>query len=61
MRLDVVTVGDSVVDVLISVPRLPIGDENSVPGGRIERQLGGASNFLIQASRLGLSVGIIDL
>ena len=60
MSLDVVTVGDSVVDILIPVPRLPIGDENSVPGGRKERRLGGASNFLIQANRLGLSVGIID-
>ena len=60
MGLDVVTVGDSVVDILIPVPRFPEGDEDSVPGERMERQLGGASNFLIQASRLGLSVGIID-
>jgi len=60
MSLDVVTVGDSVVDILIRVPRLPISNEDSLQGGMKERQLGGASNFLIQASRLGLSVGIID-
>ena len=60
MTLDVVTVGDSVVDIVIPVPRFPRGNEDTVPGERMERQLGGASNFLVQASRLGLDVGIID-
>lgn len=59
MKFDVVTVGDS-VDILIPVPRFPKGNEDSVPGEKMERQLGGASNFLLQASRLGLAVGIID-
>ncbi len=60
MALDVVTIGDSVVDIVISVPRFPRGNEDSVPGEGMERQLGGASNFLLQASRLGLRVGIMD-
>jgi ribokinase len=60
MPLDVVTVGDSVVDIVIPVPRFPAGNEDSVVGEGMTRQLGGASNFLIQASRLGLSAGIVD-
>jgi ribokinase len=60
MPLDVVTVGDSVVDIVIPVPHFPAGNEDSVVGEGMTRQLGGASNFLIQASRLGLSMGIVD-
>jgi sugar/nucleoside kinase (ribokinase family) len=60
MPLDVVTVGDSVVDIVIPVPRFPAGNEDSVIGEGMNRQLGGASNFLIQASRLGLASGIVD-
>lgn len=60
MPLDVVTVGDSVVDIVIPVPRFPVGNEDSVVGEGMTRQLGGASNFLIQASRLGLAAGIVD-
>jgi sugar/nucleoside kinase (ribokinase family) len=60
MALDVVTIGDSVVDIVIPVPRFPSGNEDSVLGERMEKQLGGASNFLLQASRLGLRAGIID-
>ena len=60
MPLDVVTVGDSVVDILIPVPRFPAGNEDSVVGEGMTWQLGGASNFLIQASRLGLAAGIVD-
>ncbi|TRO49090.1 carbohydrate kinase family protein [Candidatus Bathyarchaeota archaeon] len=58
--LDVVTVGDSVVDIVIPVPRFPAGNEDSVVGEGMTRQLGGASNFLIQARRLGLATGIVD-
>ncbi len=60
MALDVVTIGDSVVDIVIPVPRFPRGNEDSVPGQGMKRQLGGASNFLLQASRLGLRTGIVD-
>ncbi len=60
MALDIVTIGDSVVDIVIPVTRFPKGNENSVTGEKMEKQLGGASNFLVQASRLGLAVGIID-
>jgi len=60
MPLDAVTVGDSVVDIVIPVPRFPAGNEDSVVGEGMTRQLGGASNFLIQARRLGLATGIVD-
>ena len=60
MPLDAVTVGDSVVDIFIPVPRFPAGNEDSVVGEGMTRQLGGASNFLIQARRLGLATGIVD-
>jgi len=58
--LDAVTVGDSVVDIVIPVPRFPSVNEDTVEGEGMERRLGGASNFLIQASRLGLDVGLVD-
>jgi len=60
MPLDAVTVGDSVVDIVIPVPRFPAGNEDSVVGEGMTRQLGGAPNFLIQARRLGLATGIVD-
>ena len=44
------------VDIL---PR-PFYDEDTVLGEKMKRELGGAANFLLQARRLGLAVGIID-
>jgi sugar/nucleoside kinase (ribokinase family) len=60
MGLDVVTIGDSVVDIIIQVPRFPTGNEETVRSKGMCRQLGGSSNFLIMSARLGLKVGVID-
>ncbi len=60
MTLDLVAVGDSTVDVLIPVPRFPMANEDSVHSSGMERHMGGSSNYLIMASRLGLRVGIAD-
>ena len=61
MALDIVTIGDSVVDIIISVPRFPRENEETVYSDGMLRQLGGSSNLLIMASRLGLKTGVIDL
>ena len=61
MSFDFITIGDSVVDLMISVTRFPKKNEDTVAGEGIIRQLGGVSNILIQASRLGLKTGLIDL
>lgn len=60
MARDIVTIGDSVVDIIISVPHFPVENEETVNSEGMQRQLGGSSNFLIMASRLGLKTGIID-
>ena len=60
MTLELVAVGDSTVDILIPVPRFPTANEDSVHSSGMERHMGGSSNYLIMASRLGLRVGVAD-
>lgn len=60
MKLDIVTVGDSVVDLIIPIPELPIHAEDVLLAEKLQKEVGGAANFLIIASRLGLKVGVID-
>jgi ribokinase len=60
VTLDLVAVGDSTVDVVIPVPRFPAANEDSVHSSGMERHMGGSSNYLIMASRLGLKVGVAD-
>jgi len=60
MTLDVVAVGDSVVDVVVPLPRFLRGNEDSLHSTGMERHMGGSSNYLIAASRLGLRVGVAD-
>jgi ribokinase len=60
VTLDVIAVGDSVVDVVIPVPRFLRGNEDSLHSEGMERHMGGSSNYLIMASRLGLRAGVID-
>lgn len=60
MTLDIVTVGDSIIDIIVPVSRFPNRNEDTVLGMGIKKQLGGAANFLLQARRLGATVGIID-
>ena len=59
MGLDLMTLGDSVVDLIVKVEHLPIQSEDS-QSGLLEREVGGAANLLITASRLSLNVGLID-
>jgi ribokinase len=60
VTLDIVAVGDSVVDVVIPVPRFLRGNEDSLHSEGMERHMGGSSNYLIMSSRLGLKAGVID-
>ncbi len=60
MTLDLVAVGDSVVDVVVPLPRFLRGNEDSLHSTGMERHMGGSSNYLIAASRLGLRVGVAD-
>lgn len=61
MTLDIITIGDSVVDLIVSVSGFPRENEETVYSDGMQRQLGGSSNFLIMSSRLGLKTGVIDL
>ena len=54
------TIGDSVLDLIISVPHFPVKNEETVQSQGIQKQLGGSSNFLIMSARLGLKAGVID-
>jgi sugar/nucleoside kinase (ribokinase family) len=58
--LDLVAVGDSTVDVVIPPTRFFRGNEDSLHSTGMERHMGGSSNYLKAASRLGLRVGIAD-
>jgi len=58
--LDVVAIGDCVVDLIVKVPSLPIKNEDVITAESFTRQGGGMCNFLIMAARLGLKTGVID-
>ncbi|MEM3506570.1 MAG: carbohydrate kinase family protein [Candidatus Bathyarchaeia archaeon] len=60
MSLDIISIGDCVVDLIIQVKKLPINKESDITAKGIRMQCGGVCNFLIMASRLGLKVGAID-
>lgn len=60
MTLNLVAVGDSTVDVVVPLTRFLRGNEDSLHSTGMERHMGGSSNYLIAASRLGLRVGIAD-
>lgn len=60
MTLDIVAVGDSVVDIVIPISRFLRGNEDSLHSDGMERHMGGSSNYLIMARRLGLRAGVVD-
>jgi len=60
LSFDIISIGDCVVDLLIEVPKFPIDKESVILAKSIKIECGGACNFLIMASRLGLKVGAID-
>ncbi|HID15873.1 MAG TPA: carbohydrate kinase family protein [Candidatus Atribacteria bacterium] len=55
---DVIVVDDLIIDLLLELPEFPEPEKVILPL-RFERQVGGNGNFLIMASRLGLSVKAI--
>jgi ribokinase len=54
VTLDIIAVGDSVVDIVIPISRFLRGNEDSLHSDGMERHMGGSSNYLIMAKRLGL-------
>ncbi|MGQ4915567.1 MAG: carbohydrate kinase family protein [Candidatus Asgardarchaeia archaeon] len=58
--LDVIAIGDCVVDLIIKIPSLPVKNEDVITTESFTRQGGGMCNFLIMAARLGLKTGVID-
>lgn len=57
--IDVLTIGDTVVDLIVRVDHFPREDEESISASKIVAEVGGAANFLIMAARLGLECGLI--
>ena len=52
----VVSVGDLVVDVIMSIPRLPVkAAEHQILNG-LQLEPGGAGNFMIAGARLGMEM-----
>ena len=60
LSFDIISIGDCVVDLIMKIQRLPINKESVIQAEDVRMQCGGACNFLIMASRLGLKVGAID-
>lgn len=51
--MDLISADDLIIDIVLKLPELPRPEKVYI-AERVERQLGGAANFLIVASRLGL-------
>ena len=60
-RRKVVTVGDFVADVLVSIPRLPVEAARHQLAASIDIEPGGAGNFVIAGTRLGLDVTLLGV
>ena len=59
MMLDILAVGDLILDQVIKIDHLPRGEDVQLASQR-ELIVGGAANFAIMSRRLGLSTGILD-
>jgi len=57
----VVVIGDLVADYTVKVHKLPINPGDVLEALEAFMTPGGAANFLITASRLGLRVGVVDV
>ncbi|MEZ4709403.1 MAG: carbohydrate kinase family protein [Caldilineaceae bacterium] len=51
---DVISLGDLVADLIVSIPHLPIRAQEHQPAREMALEAGGNCNFLIMAARLGL-------
>lgn len=52
----VISLGDLVVDIVLSIPRLPVEASQHQPTRQIQLEPGGAGNFLIAGARLGIEM-----
>jgi len=59
MRFDVLSLGDLVADLLLPIPKLPIRQNEHQIAHGLFVEPGGAGNFLIAASRMGLKAAAI--
>jgi len=52
----VISIGDLVVDIVLSIPHLPVQANQHQPAREIRLEPGGAGNFLIAGARLGMEM-----
>lgn len=57
----VLTVGDFVADVVVSIPALPVEAARHQLASGLVLEPGGAGNFLIAGARLGLNMGLLGV
>jgi ribokinase len=54
--LNIVSLGDLVTDIILSIPRLPVEADTNQVVDHIQMEPGGAGNFLIAGARLGMQM-----
>jgi len=59
LHVDIVSVGNANMDIIVKVPRLPVVDEKILAEDVEFFPGGGASNFAVACSRLGVPTGFI--
>ena len=57
----VISLGDLVADVVLNIPKLPVQANEHQMAENIRVEPGGAGNFLIAGTRLGLSMGALGV
>lgn len=60
-RLRVVTVGDFVADVVVTIPTLPVEPARHQLASAIQVEPGGAGNFVIAGTRLGMDMQLLGV
>jgi sugar/nucleoside kinase (ribokinase family) len=58
-QLDVVVIGDAILDLIARVPRIPVADESVFGPPMVTRFGGAAGNTAVALARLGLRVGFV--
>jgi len=59
MKTNITVIGDLIVDIYLDLPEMPKPEATIIPR-KIEMHVGGNGNFIVVASRLGLSVKVVD-
>lgn len=52
----VISIGDLVADIVLTIPRLPVEASQHQPAKQVRMEPGGAGNFLIAGARLGMQM-----